>query len=78
MAGESEEWLGDWMKDRGTRDEMVIATKYTYPFKVHEIFPEETILSNFGGSNKKSLRLSLNESLKRMKIDYVDIFYIHT
>jgi aryl-alcohol dehydrogenase-like predicted oxidoreductase len=29
MNGESEEWLGEWMKSRGVRDELVIATKYS-------------------------------------------------
>ncbi|KEF58769.1 uncharacterized protein A1O9_03612 [Exophiala aquamarina CBS 119918] len=77
MAGESEEWLGDWMVARGVRDEMVIATKYTYTYKIHELCPPGTITSNFGGSNKKSLRLSLTESLKRLKTDYLDILYVH-
>ncbi|KAK5044751.1 hypothetical protein LTR84_010525 [Exophiala bonariae] len=78
MAGESEEWLGDWMSDRGVRDEMVLATKYTYTYKIHELCPPGTITSNFGGSNKKSLRLSLAESLKRLKTDYLDILYVHS
>ena len=26
---QSETWIGEWMKERGCRDEMVIATKYT-------------------------------------------------
>lgn len=25
--GESERWIGDWMEERGVRDQMVIATK---------------------------------------------------
>lgn len=77
MAGESEEWLGDWMSERGVRDEMVIATKYSYTYKIHELCPPGTITSNFGGCNKKSLRLSLAESLKRLKTDYLDILYVH-
>jgi len=78
MAGESEEWLGDWMADRGVRDQMVVATKYSYAFKLPEFVPDGTITANFGGSHKKSLRLSLTESLKRLKTDYVDILYVHT
>jgi len=26
---QSEQWLGEWMKERGNRDQMVIATKFT-------------------------------------------------
>jgi aryl-alcohol dehydrogenase-like predicted oxidoreductase len=77
MAGESEEWLGDWMADRGFRDEMVIATKYMLPHTLPESMPKGTITSNFGGANKKSLRLSMEKSLIRLKTDYVDIFYVH-
>jgi aryl-alcohol dehydrogenase-like predicted oxidoreductase len=77
MDGESEEWLGDWMGDRNVRDQMVIATKYTMPYNVPDHFPEGSITSNIGGSNRKSLRLSLSESLKRLKTDYVDILYVH-
>ncbi|OAG40011.1 hypothetical protein AYO21_05692 [Fonsecaea monophora] len=77
MGGESEEWLGDWMADRGVRDQMIIATKFALPFKFPEQFPEGTITSNFGGANRKSLRLSLAESLQRMRTDYVDILYVH-
>ncbi|KAJ9614998.1 hypothetical protein H2200_001072 [Cladophialophora chaetospira] len=77
MAGESEEWLGDWMADRGVRDQMVIATKYMLPFKLPSHMPEGSITSNFGGANKKSLRMSLAESLRRLKTDYIDILYVH-
>ncbi|OAP57141.1 hypothetical protein AYL99_07878 [Fonsecaea erecta] len=77
MAGQSEEWLGDWMADRGVRDQMIIATKFMLPYKLPEQMPMGSITSNFGGANKKSLRLSLAESLKRLKTDYVDILYVH-
>jgi aryl-alcohol dehydrogenase-like predicted oxidoreductase len=75
MAGESETWLGEWMELRGVRDEMVVATKYTVPLKRAE--DEGKILSNHGGNNKKSLRISLAGSLKRLRTDYADILYVH-
>jgi len=77
MLGESESWLGEWLEARGIRDELVIATKYTEPWRLPYAEPETAILSNYGGSNKKSLRLSLEASLKRMRTDYVDILYVH-
>ena len=33
QKGESEKWVGDWMKKRGVRDQMVIATKFTTAFR---------------------------------------------
>ncbi|OAL18068.1 hypothetical protein AYO22_10990 [Fonsecaea multimorphosa] len=77
MAGQSEEWLGEWMAERGVREQMIIGTKFMLPYKLPEQMPEGSITSNFGGANKKSLRLSLAESLKRLKSDYVDILYVH-
>ena len=77
MNGESEVWLGEWMEVRGVREEIVLATKYVYTSKLPDMVKEGTIMSNFGGGNKKSLRLSLAQSLERLKTDYVDILYVH-
>ena len=33
QAEDSENWIGDWMKKRGNRDELVIATKFTSNYK---------------------------------------------
>ncbi|KAF2098213.1 sterigmatocystin biosynthesis dehydrogenase stcV [Rhizodiscina lignyota] len=77
MAGESEKWIGEWMTARNLRDQMVIATKYTVSPKFAFLEPEESILSNYGGTNKKSLRLSLSQSLKNLQTDYVDVLYVH-
>lgn len=51
------------------RDEMVISTKAGY-----DMWPGP--YGSFGGS-KKYLTASLDQSLKRMRLDYVDIFYHH-
>ncbi|POY71518.1 hypothetical protein BMF94_5439 [Rhodotorula taiwanensis] len=72
---ESEEWIGEWMKDRGVRDRMVIATKYTTNYKMHAIGKNEAV--NFGGNHKKSLHLSVRDSLKKLQTDYIDILYVH-
>lgn len=75
MIGQSEEWLGEWMELRGVRDQMVIGTKYTHPWKYLE--PAGTIQSNYAGTNKKSMRLALQASLKNLRTDYIDIYYVH-
>ncbi|KAK9242292.1 norsolorinic acid reductase [Lipomyces tetrasporus] len=77
MNGESEQWLDEWMAARGVRDDLVIATKYSTSWKMPFMEPEGQILSNYGGNNKKSLRLSLEASLKRLGTSYVDILYVH-
>ncbi|KAL9623418.1 MAG: hypothetical protein Q9160_002311 [Pyrenula sp. 1 TL-2023] len=72
---ESETWIGEWMAERKNRDEMVIATKFTTGWRTYK--QDGTIQSNWGGNNKKSLRLSLDHSLKKLQTDYVDVLYLH-
>lgn len=68
---ESETWLGEWMEQRKNRDEIVLATKFTtyYPGQQREV----TVRSNYQGNHAKSLRVSLEASLKKLKTDYIDL-----
>lgn len=75
--GQSEEWLGEWMALRGNREEMVIATKYTGPYAGANNGKRGMIKSNLGGNGTKSMRQSLEASLKRLQTSYVDVFYVH-
>ncbi|KAI4094498.1 MAG: hypothetical protein L6R37_007241 [Teloschistes peruensis] len=72
QAGQSETWIGEWMAERGNRDEMVIATKYTTGFQF-----EKNIKSNYQGNHSKSLRVSVETSLKNLQTAYIDVLYIH-
>lgn len=72
---ESEKWLGEWMKKRGNRDEMVLATKYTTNFRGGPDAP--SIMINYTGNGTKSLRTSVNSSLKNLQTDYIDLLYAH-
>jgi len=72
---ESETWIGEWMKERNCRDEMVIATKYTMNFR--NDLKDRATMSNFQGNGLKSMHLSIASSLKNLQTDYVDILYVH-
>lgn len=74
QSEQSETWLGEWMAERKNRDQLVIATKYTMS---HRMFGPEKIKSNFQGNHAKSLRLSVDASLKKLHTDYIDILYVH-
>lgn len=69
-AGSAERNFGKILNEhmKSYRDEMVISTKAGY-------YMWEGPYGDFG--SKKSLVSSLDQSLKRMNIDYVDIFYHH-
>ncbi|KAJ0115357.1 hypothetical protein J7T55_012635 [Diaporthe amygdali] len=74
--GESEKWVGEWMKKRGNRDEMVIATKYTTNYMAGPP-GEGRIMANFTGNGTKSMHTSLKDSLKKLDTDYIDLLYVH-
>ncbi|PYI02683.1 Aldo/keto reductase [Aspergillus sclerotiicarbonarius CBS 121057] len=73
---ESEEWIGEWMSARGNRDQMVIATKYTTGFRSSHR-DTEPLQSNFVGNSMKSMRVSVERSLKKLQTDYIDLLYLH-
>lgn len=62
------------MELKGNRDQLVLATKYTTNFKRGANIPQKT---HFTGNSAKSLHLSLEASLKKLRTNYVDILYVH-
>jgi aryl-alcohol dehydrogenase-like predicted oxidoreductase len=72
---ESEAWIGEWMKKRGVRDQMVIATKYTTSFRAGH--PDSEIIANSTGNGTKSLNTSVAASLRKLQTDYIDLLYVH-
>lgn len=75
QAEESEKRIGEWMKKRGVRDQMVIATKYTTNF--HAGRGDKEIIVNFNGNGSKSLHTSVEASLRKLQTDYIDLLYVH-
>lgn len=66
--GRSETVIGEWLKRRGNRDELVITTKGAHP-------PRDDI-TNFR-SDRASVRSDCEESLKRLGVEQVDLYYLH-
>ncbi|RPD61745.1 Aldo/keto reductase [Lentinus tigrinus ALCF2SS1-7] len=71
----SEQFIGEWMEERGIRDQMVIATKYTTHYKRGR--DDIAQKANYVGNNIKSMHISVEESLKKLRTSYIDIFYVH-
>lgn len=63
------------MTERGIRDQIVLATKFTTPYRSYELGKAETV--NYAGNHKKSLRLSVRDSLKKLQTEYIDLLYLH-
>jgi aryl-alcohol dehydrogenase-like predicted oxidoreductase len=66
--GQSEKILGRAIKDFANRDEVVIATK---------VFGKMREGANGGGLSRKHILSQIDQSLKRLGADYVDLYIIH-
>jgi aryl-alcohol dehydrogenase-like predicted oxidoreductase len=64
IGGESETIIGDWMKKRGNREQMIIATKVGK-------------LDTKPGLSPSNIISACEDSLKRLGSDYIDIYYSH-
>lgn len=71
---QSEMWVGEWMETRCNRDQIVLATKFTNGYRT--VGAPEKIKSNFQGNHAKSLRVSVNDSLKKLRCEYIDLLYV--
>ena len=65
-GGESETVLGKWLKQRGNRDRVVIATKVGW-----EMAPERK------GLSKTYILRSVEDSLQRLQTDHIDLYQSH-
>jgi aryl-alcohol dehydrogenase-like predicted oxidoreductase len=65
-GGESETIIGQWMKVRGNRDKLVIATKVG-----SEMGPNQK------GLSKSYIRSAVEASLRRLQTDYIDLYQSH-
>ena len=69
--GETEKIIGSWLNKTGKRDKIIIASKVAGPssFSQH-------IRKNMSYS-KATINEAINNSLKRLRTDYIDLYQIH-
>jgi aryl-alcohol dehydrogenase-like predicted oxidoreductase len=65
-GGESETIIGNWLKTSGKRDKVLIFTKVG-----HEMAPDKK------GLSRRYIKAEVEESLKRLKIDTIDLYQSH-
>jgi aryl-alcohol dehydrogenase-like predicted oxidoreductase len=64
VGGESETIIGEWMKARGNRAEIIVATKVAK-------------LSTRPGLSRANILAAVEDSLRRLQTDYIDLYYAH-
>ncbi|KAL4807067.1 NADP-dependent oxidoreductase domain-containing protein [Aspergillus unguis] len=72
---QSEVWIGEWMKSRNNRDRMVIATKFTTDYQSY--VQGKGNAPNCCGNHKRSLLMSLRDSLTKLQTEWIDVLYVH-
>jgi aryl-alcohol dehydrogenase-like predicted oxidoreductase len=69
-GGISEEWLGEIIQASQARDEIVLASKFS--------FSAQPGNPNAGGNGRKNILRALEGSLRRLRTDYIDLYIMHT
>ena len=69
-SGVSEEWVGEFIRERQLRDRIVLATKFSYSAQ-----PDNP---NAGGNGRKNILRAVEGSLRRLGTDYIDLYLLHT
>ncbi|TIX87137.1 aldo/keto reductase [Rhizobium sp. P44RR-XXIV] len=68
-GGTSETWLGEFIAERGLRDDAVISTKFTMNLSAQT--------PNAAGNGRKNILRAVEASLKRLNTDHIDLYLMH-
>ena len=70
--GLTEQYIGSWLKQRGSRDKIILASKVSGPSRGNDA----SIRPNMA-LDRKNIREALDASLKRLNTDYLDLYQLH-
>ncbi|WP_010219921.1 aldo/keto reductase [Sphingomonas sp. PAMC 26621] len=78
-GGESERLVGAFIAETGARDDVVLATKFGFNGSASPLAAAQSGRGNpnAGGAGAKNIHRALDESLKRLGTDYIDLYWMH-
>lgn len=77
-AGVSEEMVGEFISEMNLRDQVVLATKFAFNGASSPLSSQRSMGNpNAGGCGAKNIHRALEGSLKRLKTDYIDLYWMH-
>jgi aryl-alcohol dehydrogenase-like predicted oxidoreductase len=71
--GLTEKYLGDWMKKRGNRNDLIIASKVASRNQAGGMSSRDVS----EGLTKKNIREAIDGTLMRLQTEYVDLYQVH-
>jgi aryl-alcohol dehydrogenase-like predicted oxidoreductase len=72
-GGTSERLLGKFIKEAKVRDRVVLTTKFTFSDSFNGSRPD----ANTGGNHRKNMLRAVEDSLRRLDTDYIDLYLMH-
>jgi aryl-alcohol dehydrogenase-like predicted oxidoreductase len=78
-GGESETLVGKFIADSGARDDIVLATKFAFNSSASPLTAKQAGggNANAGGAGAKNIHRALDASLRRLGVDYIDLYWMH-
>ncbi len=78
-GGISEELVGKFIKETGSRDQIVLATKFGFNGSRSPLAANQSSSGNphAGGAGSKNIYRALDASLNRLGTDYIDLYWMH-
>ena len=78
-GGESETLIGQFIRDTGSRDDVVLATKFGFNTSGSRLAAARGGGGNpnAGGAGAKNIHRALDASLKRLRTDFIDVYWMH-